>query len=159
MNLSLRSGRLTILVVHFLTSRTLGRNPRVLSEKPAPLSVSFLFSSFSFFSHARDFSHAPFFSLIRLAHALYSLPFKKRAKCIFAAFSPCERIKISGCSFEFKSNLNSNANQLILIHSTCEKRGVCVVIQVVCPRPRGPRLRLKSIIHEGFMEALGLVGP
>ena len=34
-----------------------------------------------------------------------------------------------------------------------------VMIQVVCPRPRGPRLRPRSIIHEGFMEALGLVGP
>ena len=36
---------------------------------------------------------------------------------------PRERIKISGCTLEFKSNLNSNANQLILIHSGCEKRG------------------------------------
>ena len=41
---------------------------------------------------------------------------------IFAVFLPRERIKISGCSFEFKSNLNSNANQLIPIHSTHEKR-------------------------------------
>ena len=34
-----------------------------------------------------------------------------------------------------------------------------VVIQVVCPRPRRSRLRPRSIIHEGFMVALGLVGP
>ena len=60
MNLFLRSDRVTTLVAHFLTSRTLGRNPKVLSEKPAPLSVSFLFSSFPLFSHVRDFSHTTF---------------------------------------------------------------------------------------------------
>ena len=27
------------------------------------------------------------------------------------------------------------------------------------PKAQGPRLRPRSIIHEGFMEALGLVGP
>ena len=37
---------------------------------------------------------------------------------------PRERIKTSGYIFEFKSNLNSNANQPILIHSCCEKRRV-----------------------------------
>ena len=36
MKLSLKFGGLTSLVAHFLTSRTLGRNPRVLSENPTP---------------------------------------------------------------------------------------------------------------------------
>ena len=36
---------------------------------------------------------------------------------------PHERIKISGCTFEFKSNLNSNANQLIPIHLGMRREG------------------------------------
>ena len=58
MKLSLKFGGVTTLIAHLLTSRTLGRNPRVLSEKPCALSVSFLFSSFLFFSHAQSLSHA-----------------------------------------------------------------------------------------------------
>ena len=42
------------------------------------------------------------------------ISFKTVQDRIFAVFLPCERIKISGCSLEFKSNLNSNANQPIL---------------------------------------------
>ena len=37
---------------------------------------------------------------------------------------PLEKIKISGCTFEFKSNLNSNANQLIPIHLGMRREGV-----------------------------------
>ena len=52
------------------------------------------------------------------------------------------------------------ASELLgLVHSDVCGSMSTVVIQVVCPRPRGPRLRPRSIIHEGFMEALGLVGP
>ena len=58
MKLFLKFGELMTLVAHLLTSRTLGKNPRVLSEKPCALFVSFLFSSFLFFSHAEGLSHA-----------------------------------------------------------------------------------------------------
>ena len=53
MKLSLKFGGLTTLVAHLLTSRTLGRNPRVLTDDPAPF-----LSSFLFFSHAEGLSHA-----------------------------------------------------------------------------------------------------
>ena len=48
----------------------------------------------------------------------------KRCK---TAFLPHERIKLGGCSLEFKLNLNSNANQPIFIHSWCEKKGAWVL--------------------------------
>ena len=41
---------------------------------------------------------------------------------------PHERIKISGCTFEFKSNLNSNANQLIPIHLGMRREGAWLLL-------------------------------
>ena len=122
MKLSLIFGGLTTLVAHLLTSRTLGRNPRVLIENPAPtLYLFFSVLFFSFLMH-KVFSCHPFSlgSDVRTPHLLFL--FKNSARCVFTVFSPCERIKLGGCSLEFKSNLNSNANQPILIHSRCEKR-------------------------------------
>ena len=42
MKFFLKFGGLTILVAHLLTSRTPGKNPRLLTENPAPTLVSFL---------------------------------------------------------------------------------------------------------------------
>ena len=70
MKLSLKFGGLTTLVAHLLTSRILGRNPKVLSEKPCILSVSFLFSSFLFFSHTEGLSHAT----LSLTDQIYACP-------------------------------------------------------------------------------------
>ena len=39
----------------------------------------------------------------------------------------CEWIRRGGCSLEFKSNLNSNTNQPIFIHSSHEKKGEWVL--------------------------------
>ena len=58
MKLSLKFGGLTTLVAHFLTSRTLGRNPRVHKKSLRPLLSSFLFFSF-LFSCTRLFSCHP----------------------------------------------------------------------------------------------------
>ena len=55
------------------------------------------------------------------------IPFKMVQDRIFTASSPCEKIKLGGCSLEFKSNLNSNANQPIFIHSWHEKKGAWVL--------------------------------
>ena len=70
MKLSLNSGGLTTLVAHLLTSQTLDRNPRVLSEKPCILSISFLSSSFLFFFHAQSLSHA----ILSLSNQIYACP-------------------------------------------------------------------------------------
>ena len=75
MKLFLKFGGLTALVAHLLTFRTLGKNPRVLSEKSCALSVSFLFSSFLFFSHAQSISHATLSLLDQILHAPPSLSF------------------------------------------------------------------------------------
>ena len=75
MKLSLKFGGPTILIAHLLTSRTLGRNPRVLSEKPYTLSVSFLFSSFLFFSHVEGLSYATLSLSDQMSHAPPSLSF------------------------------------------------------------------------------------
>ena len=55
---------LTTLVAHFLTSRPLGNNPRVLTENPMPTFVSFLFSQkFLNFQLTHKASSHPLFSL------------------------------------------------------------------------------------------------
>ena len=128
MILSLKFGGLTTLVTHVLTSRTLSQNPRVHKKSLHPLLSPFLFFSF-LFSRKKPFSCHPFF-LILCVHALSYLLFKMMQDRIFAVFLPRERIKISGCSFEFKSNLNSNANQLMFIHSWHEKRGAWATLCV-----------------------------
>ena len=111
MKLFLKSGGLTTLVAHLLTSRTLGKNPRVLTDDPAPFLSSFLFSSFLFFSHTEAFSHATLSLRKSCACPTFSSLFKIVQDRVFTASSPRERIKLGGCSLEFKSNLNSNANQ------------------------------------------------
>ena len=119
MKLSLRFGGLTTLVAHLLTSRTLGRNPRVLQEKTlCPLSLFFSLLFFSFLMQ-RVYLTPPFLFEIRCRtpHLLISF------KIVQDTSLQRERIKLGGCSLEFKSNLNSNANQPILIHSGREKRG------------------------------------
>ena len=72
MKLSLKFDGLTTLVAHLLTSRTLGKNPRVLTEDPAPF-----LSSFLFFSHAEGLSHATFSLYESCVHAPPSLLFLK----------------------------------------------------------------------------------
>ena len=65
MKLSLKFGGLTTLVAHLHTSRTPGKNPRWLTENPAPTLVSFLsFSLESFWTS---------YSCTRLPHTHYSL--------------------------------------------------------------------------------------
>ena len=125
MKLFLKFGGLMTLVAYLLTSRTLGRNPRILTKDPAPFFSSFLFFSF-LFSCGRPFSRHSFSlgSDIRTSHLLFL--FKMVQDRIFTVFSPRERIKLGGCSLEFKSNLNSNANQPIFIHFWLEKKGAWV---------------------------------
>ena len=60
--------------------------------------------------------------------------------------------------FEKGKKNKKKKNKKVQSHAGMSAQGH-VMIQVVCPRPRGPRLRPRSIIHEGFIEALGLVGP
>ena len=122
MMLFLKFGGLTILVAHVLTSRTLSQNPRVHSKETCTHFVSFFSLLFFSFLVQESYLMPLFFLRWSCAHALSYLLFKMMQDRIFAAFLLRERIKISGCSFEFKSNLNSNANQLIPIHSTHEKR-------------------------------------
>ena len=74
--LSQKSSRLTTLVAHFLTSRTLGRNPRIHKKNLAP-TLSFLFSSFLFFSHTEGLSNAPFSLLDQILHMPHLLIFLK----------------------------------------------------------------------------------
>ena len=72
MKLSLKFGRLTILIAYLLTFRTLGRNPRVLTIG-GPFLSSFLF--FSFFSHVEGLSHATLSLSDQITHAPPSLSF------------------------------------------------------------------------------------
>ena len=71
----------------------------------------------------RAFLTPPFLSRIRCCKPHLLSHFKMVQDHIFSVFSPCERIMLGGCSLEFKSNLNSNANQPTLIHSWHEKGG------------------------------------
>ena len=112
MKIFIKFGGLMTLVAHLLTFRTLGRNLRILTEDPAPF-----LSSFLFFSHVETLSHATLSLRKSCARLTFSSLFKTVQDRIFTASSPRERIKLGGCSLEFKSNLNSNANQPILIHS------------------------------------------
>ena len=103
-----------------LTSRTLGRNPRVHTKNPAPNFFSFSLERFWTFTSRRKVPHVPNFlskKFLRMPH--FSLLFKTTLNVSY----PHERIKISGCTFEFKSNLNSNANQLIPIHLGMRREG------------------------------------
>ena len=70
MKLFLKFGGLTILVAHLLTSRTLGRNPRELTENPAP-------TFFLFFSFLLEFFELPI-SCTRPSHIAFSL----RSNCV-----------------------------------------------------------------------------
>ena len=72
MKLSLKFGGLMTFEAHLLTSRTLGRNPRVLTKDPASFHSSFLF--FSFLTQKAFFT-PPFLSRIRSVHALPFLSF------------------------------------------------------------------------------------
>ena len=57
------------LVAHFLTSRTLGRNPRALSENPAPtLFLFFPLEIFELFKIMQKASSRPLFFLKNLVH-------------------------------------------------------------------------------------------
>ena len=60
MKFSLKFGGLTILVAHLLTSRTLGQNPRVLTEETCAHSVSFFSHLFFFFLMQESFLMLPF---------------------------------------------------------------------------------------------------
>ena len=120
MKLSLMFGGLTTLVAHPLTFRTLGSNPRV-HKKFCAQNLFFSLLFFSFLAH-KAFLMPPFSHRldVRMPHLL--IPFKMVQDRIFTMFLSRERIKLGGCSLEFKLNLNSNANQPILIHSRHEKR-------------------------------------
>ena len=122
MKLSLKFGGLTTLVAYLLTSRTLGSNPRVHIEKPYAQNLFFSLLFFSLLTH-KDFLTPPFSLRKSSTRPTFSSLFKTVQDHVFTASSPCERIKLGGCSLEFKSNLNSNANQPILIHSRHEKGG------------------------------------
>ena len=84
MKLSLKFGGLTTLIAHLLTSRTLGRNPRVLTKDPVPFLSSFLFFSFLFFSHVEGLSHATLSlsdKIVHTPHLLFS--FKTVQPCLY----------------------------------------------------------------------------
>ena len=74
----LKFGGLTTLVAHFLTSRTPGRNPRVLTKNPASTFVSFLFFSLESSelpTHAQGFLTPTILSPKNSTHAPPSLLF------------------------------------------------------------------------------------
>ena len=84
MKLSLKFGGLTTLVAHLLTSRTLGRNPRVLTESPAPtLFLFFLMKFLNFSKSCKKLPHTHFsFSKISYAHPTFLSLLKQCKTCL-----------------------------------------------------------------------------
>ena len=83
MMLSLKFGGLTTLVAHLLTSRTPGKNPRLLTENPAPTLVSLLSFSLEVFelpTHAQGFLTPTILSLKNFYARPTSLSLLKQCK-------------------------------------------------------------------------------
>ena len=112
-----------------LTSQTLGRNPRVHTKNPAPN-----FSLFSFFFSRKVLdlhltqkpSSRPKVSLLIFLRTSHLSPLFKTTSNVSY---PRERIKTRGYTFEFKSNLNSNKNQLIPILLGVRREGAWLFVR------------------------------